>query len=94
LTTPSERNGVQPLLRPYRAGDYPLANRLVMAPMTRSRATNPDLAPTELHAQYYAQRASAGLIVTEGSFGTPARCPIPISSPACHRWPRRRSTPG
>jgi N-ethylmaleimide reductase len=68
LSTPLAHNGAQPLLWPYRAGGYPLANRVVMAPMTRSRATNPDLAPTELHAQYYAQRASAGLIITEGTW--------------------------
>src|SRR5690606_34703277 len=37
------------------------------APMTRSRADNPDNAPTELHATYYRQRAGAGLIITEGS---------------------------
>ncbi len=57
----------QPLLTPVRLGRYQLSNRIVMAPMTRSRADNPDNAPTELHAQYYAQRASAGLIITEGS---------------------------
>jgi N-ethylmaleimide reductase len=56
----------QPLLTPYRMGDLDLSNRVVMAPLTRSRATNADLAPTALHAEYYAQRASAGLIVTEG----------------------------
>ncbi len=39
-----------------------------MAPLTRSRATNPDLLPTELHAQYYSQRASAGLIIAEGTW--------------------------
>ena len=55
-----------PLLTPYRMGDLALANRVVMAPLTRCRATNADLAPTELHAEYYAQRASAGLIVSEG----------------------------
>jgi N-ethylmaleimide reductase len=43
-----------------------LPNRVVMAPLTRSRATNPELAPTALHVKYYAQRASAGLIITEG----------------------------
>ncbi|QNP73454.1 alkene reductase [Streptomyces roseirectus] len=43
----------------------PLANRIVMAPMTRSRAGEGGLA-TELTAEYYAQRATAGLIVTEG----------------------------
>src|ERR1700733_14518416 len=57
----------QPLLTPVRLGDYELRNRVVMAPMTRDRADNPDFAPTGLHAEYYAQRASAGLIVTEGS---------------------------
>ncbi|WP_067500950.1 alkene reductase [Actinoplanes sp. TFC3] len=44
-----------------------LANRIAMAPMTRSRAHGPGLSPTELTAQYYAQRASAGLIITEGT---------------------------
>ncbi|MEU6030187.1 alkene reductase [Streptomyces tauricus] len=43
----------------------PLANRIVMAPMTRSRAGDGG-APTNLSVKYYAQRASAGLIVTEG----------------------------
>lgn len=38
-----------------------------MAPLTRSRADNPDNAPTDLHAEYYRQRASAGLIISEGS---------------------------
>ena len=56
----------QPLLTPYRMGDLELSNRVVMAPLTRCRATDPDLAPTDLHVEYYAQRASAGLIVTEG----------------------------
>ncbi|MEV4127273.1 alkene reductase [Nocardia sp. NPDC049707] len=58
----------QPLLQPYRMGDVQLANRIVMAPLTRSRATNPDLAPTSLHARYYAQRAAAGLIISEGTW--------------------------
>ncbi|MDH2390354.1 alkene reductase [Streptomyces sp. HNM0663] len=43
-----------------------LANRIAMAPMTRSRAFGPGLTPTESVATYYAQRASAGLIVSEG----------------------------
>jgi N-ethylmaleimide reductase len=43
-----------------------LANRIAMAPMTRSRAYGPGLSPTAATAAYYAQRASAGLIVTEG----------------------------
>jgi N-ethylmaleimide reductase len=58
----------QPLLGPYQMGAYQLANRVVMAPLTRCRATNPDLVPTDLHARYYSQRASAGLIITEGTW--------------------------
>lgn len=44
-----------------------LKNRIVMAPMTRNRAQNPGALPTDLTALYYAQRASAGLIITEGT---------------------------
>ncbi len=51
---------------PVRVGRYTLPNRLVMAPMTRNRA-NYDGAPGELAAEYYAQRASVGLIVSEGT---------------------------
>ncbi|MBK8059482.1 MAG: alkene reductase [Gemmatimonadetes bacterium] len=51
---------------PVRVGRYDLQNRLVMAPMTRSRAQF-DGTPGELAATYYAQRASVGLIVTEGT---------------------------
>ncbi|WP_321913611.1 alkene reductase [Paraburkholderia sp. J11-2] len=49
-----------------RVGRYTLSNRLVMAPMTRSRA-QADGTPGELAAEYYAQRASVGLIVSEGT---------------------------
>jgi N-ethylmaleimide reductase len=44
-----------------------LANRIAMAPMTRSRAYGPGNSPTDLMASYYAQRAGAGLIITEGT---------------------------
>jgi N-ethylmaleimide reductase len=54
------------LFDPVRLGDLELANRIVMAPMTRSRAGEGD-APTELNVEYYRQRASAGLIVSEGT---------------------------
>jgi N-ethylmaleimide reductase len=57
----------QALLKEYQLADLELRNRIVMAPMTRCRADNPQHAPTELMAKYYEQRASAGLIVTEGS---------------------------
>lgn len=58
------------LFTPYPMAGTALANRIVMAPMTRSR--NPDLVANALTAQYYAQRASAGLIVTEGTPVTPS----------------------
>ena len=58
---------IQPLLNEILLGDILLKNRLVMAPMTRSRADNKENVPTDLMAEYYAQRASAGLIITEGS---------------------------
>ena len=56
-----------PLLAPFRLGDLELKNRVVMAPLTRSRAARGTDAPRELNARYYAQRAGAGLIVSEGS---------------------------
>jgi N-ethylmaleimide reductase len=51
---------------PIQLGGRTLANRVVMAPMTRSRAHGPGNSPTAATAEYYAQRASAGLIITEG----------------------------
>jgi len=57
---------MQRLWEPANVGGLVLANRLAMAPMTRDRST-PSGAPTELNARYYAQRASVGLIITEGT---------------------------
>jgi N-ethylmaleimide reductase len=54
------------LWQPVSLGRLSLVNRLVMAPMTRSRST-PSGTPTELNAIYYAQRATVGLIVAEGT---------------------------
>ena len=54
------------LWRPIKAGDLALDHRLVMAPMTRSRST-PAGIPTEMNAEYYAQRASTALIISEAS---------------------------
>ncbi|MBF1165068.1 MAG: alkene reductase, partial [Dechloromonas agitata] len=59
------------LLTPCRLGDIELRNRIVMAPLTRCRADNPESAPTALMATYYAQRAAAGLIVSEGTIVSP-----------------------
>lgn len=51
---------------PIKLGRMELANRIVMAPMTRSRGSDGDLV-SDLHVDYYRQRASAGLIITEGA---------------------------
>ncbi len=56
------------LFQPIRIGNLELPNRIVMAPLTRMRATHPSGAPNELMRDYYVQRASAGLIITEGTF--------------------------
>lgn len=57
------------LFSTYRLGDLRLKNRIVMAPMTRSRAVRN--VPNDLMATYYAQRTGAGLIVTEGVSPSP-----------------------
>lgn len=58
------------LFAPVQIGDLTLPNRIVMAPLTRSRAQS-DNTPGELAARYYAQRASAGLIVSEATVISP-----------------------
>ncbi len=54
------------LFQPVRLGPLTLANRIVMAPLTRSRAGKGDV-PRALNAEYYAQRATAGLIISEAT---------------------------
>lgn len=58
-------NSMSILFAATKLGEIPLKNRIVMAPMTRSRADSDD-APTRLHVDYYRQRAAAGLIISEG----------------------------
>jgi N-ethylmaleimide reductase len=70
------------LFTPFRLGPYELRNRVVMAPMTRSRAGEGN-APSPLMAEYYGQRAGAGLIVTEGSQVAPEGVGYP-STPGIH----------
>ena len=53
------------LFDPVTAGNLHLANRIVMAPLTRNRS--PDAIPGPLAATYYTQRATAGLIITEAT---------------------------
>lgn len=55
------------LFDPLELGDIILENRLIMAPLTRMRAQQPGNIPHELNAKYYAQRSSAGLIITEAT---------------------------
>lgn len=55
------------LLESFRLGPHTLKNRIVMAPLTRSRSGQPGNIPTALNAEYYRQRAGAGLIVSEAT---------------------------
>lgn len=59
------------LFTPIKVGDLTLPNRVIMAPLTRSRAIGGGRVPNELMVEYYVQRASAGLILTEATAVTP-----------------------
>ncbi|MEW5756248.1 MAG: alkene reductase [Pseudomonadota bacterium] len=77
------------LFSKYQLGAIALQNRLVMSPMTRNRAINN--VPNALMAQYYQQRASAGLIITEGTSPSPnglgyARIPGIFSEAQVEAW--------
>ncbi len=70
------------LLSPFALGDLELQNRLVMAPLTRNRAGDGNV-PTDLNVEYYGQRASAGLIITEAAQISPQGVGYP-STPGIH----------
>jgi N-ethylmaleimide reductase len=55
------------LFDPLQVGDISIPNRIIMAPLTRMRSVQPGNIPQQLNAQYYAQRASAGLIISEAT---------------------------
>ena len=89
----------QSLFTPVQMGELHLPNRIVMAPLTRMRAGSIDHVPTQIQADYYAQRASAGLIVAESpmrsmrpavgslhSSGTQARFRILTCGAGCSRY--------
>lgn len=81
------------LFEPFSLGRWTLKNRVVMAPMTRSRS--PNGVPLDIVATYYAQRAEAGLIVTEGTAPCPdglGYCNIPGLWSAEHVKAWRRVT--
>jgi N-ethylmaleimide reductase len=77
------------LLTKYKLGNSVLQNRVVMAPMTRSRATGN--IPNDLMSEYYSQRSGAGLIITEGTSPSPnglgyARIPGIFSKAQVEGW--------
>ncbi len=80
---------LKPTLTPHTLGAHALRNRITMSPMTRSRAINN--IPNQLMAKYYAQRASAGLIISEGVSPSPnglgyARMPGIFSEEQIEGW--------
>ncbi|MBU4539175.1 MAG: alkene reductase [Weeksellaceae bacterium] len=82
-------NSFETLFSPYQLGSLTLKNRIVMAPMTRSRATGN--IPNDMMAEYYGSRASAGLIITEGTAPSPdglgyARIPGMYSDQQIEGW--------
>ncbi len=72
----------QGLFTPLQLGPYPLSNRIVMAPLTRNRAGAGQV-PLPMHATYYSQRASAGLIITEATHVDPQGIGYP-NTPGIH----------
>lgn len=77
------------LYSPYKLGQIELKNRIVMAPMTRSRAIGN--IPNEMMAEYYSQRAEAGLLITEGTAPSPnglgyARIPGLFNKTQAEAW--------
>ena len=60
-------NANEQLFQPMTLGAYKLKNRIILPPLTRSRSSQPGNIPNALMAEYYAQRASAGLLITEGA---------------------------
>lgn len=70
------------LFSPIKIGSYTLPNRIIMAPLTRNRAGTNNV-PVPIMATYYSQRASAGLIITEGSQVSPQGVGYP-ATPGIH----------
>lgn len=66
MSSPNQSPASRMLFEPTEAGALKLANRIVMAPLTRNRA-GPGLVPSQFAADYYAQRATAGLIIAEAT---------------------------
>jgi N-ethylmaleimide reductase len=74
LNTTIDNSSTLKLFQPGRLGDIEIANRIVMAPLTRSRADEAagDVPGSDMNVEYYRQRSAAGLIVSEGTQVSPA----------------------
>jgi N-ethylmaleimide reductase len=85
---PAETFATDALFQPLKLGRIEVANRMAMAPLTRSRA-NDALEPTDMVVEYYRQRAGVGLIIAEArrSLPPPRATPIPPASTRPHRSP-------
>ena len=71
------------LFSPITLGDLTLANRIIMAPLTRNRAAMPGNVPQAMNATYYAQRSGAGLIISEATQVSPEGIGYP-ATPGIH----------
>ena len=71
------------LFSPISMGDLTLPNRMIMAPLTRNRAAMPGNVPQAMNAIYYAQRSSAGLIISEATQVSPQGIGYP-ATPGIH----------
>ncbi len=67
MTNNSNSANNHPMFQPIKCGDLTLANRIIMAPLTRMRSQQPGNIPQQLNAEYYSQRATAGLIISEAT---------------------------
>lgn len=86
MARPHQFRSAQALFQPTQAGALKLANRIVMAPLTRNRA-GPGLVPGEFAAEYYAQRATAGLIIAEAT-QVSAQAQGYADTPGCYTDPQ------
>lgn len=82
MSDTQKESAVPDLFSPVKVGPYTLPNRIIMAPMTRNRAGDGNV-PQAMNITYYTQRASAGLIITEGSQVSPQGVGYPFT-PGIH----------
>ena len=80
----NSQSATHSLFSPVKLGPYELTNRMVMAPLTRNRAGIRNV-PQNMNVEYYAQRASAGLIITEATQISPQGVGYP-HTPGIHNW--------